>query len=80
MKLISDASVLRLTHEGIDKFESLSDFDKKSIHHLPSTCKDSIPAIDAYTSNNVGANAFFAGESTSSISVSRLITSVNDEK
>jgi hypothetical protein len=35
MKLSSDASVLRLTKEGITNFESLTDFDKKSLERLP---------------------------------------------
>lgn len=35
MKLSSDASVTRITHEGITNFDSLADFDKKSIKCLP---------------------------------------------
>ena len=45
MKLSSDASVLRLTKEGITNFESLTDFDKKSMERLPATCKVAITAI-----------------------------------
>ena len=46
VKLTSDASVLRVTHECITNFASLSDFDKKSIENLPSVCKNSIPTIE----------------------------------
>ena len=80
IKLSSDASVLRVTHEGITNFASLSDFDKKSIENLPSVCKNSIPAIEADPTNSITREASVAGENVSSISVSRLITAVNAAK
>ena len=39
MKISSDAAVLRLTHEGLTNYDSLLDFDTKSIERLPATCK-----------------------------------------
>ena len=80
MKLSSDALVLRLSHEGITNFASLSDFDKKSNQNLPNICKNSIPAIDADASSNIGATAAVSEANVSSILVSRLVTSVNAVK
>ena len=42
MKLSSDAAVHRICKEGITTFDSLTDFDKKSLERLPSVCKESI--------------------------------------
>ena len=80
MKLSSDASVLRLTHEGITNFDSLSDFDKNSIQLLPQTCKNGIAAIVSDLPNNVAAEAAVPGANVSSISVSRLITAAHAAK
>jgi hypothetical protein len=80
IKLSSDASVFRFTHEGITNFVSLSDFDKKSIENLPSVCKNSIPAIEADPTNSIAPEASVVGANVSSISVSRLITATNAAK
>ena len=80
MKLSLDASVLRLTHEGITNFTCLSDFDKKSIQDLPNIYKKSIPVIYACASNNIGAEAAVSGANISYILVSRLATAVNTAK
>ena len=53
IKLNSDAAVTRITHEGITNFDSLADFDKKSIKRLPQICKESIPAIVVDADNDV---------------------------
>ena len=52
MALSSNAAVKRLTHEGIINFESLFDFDKKSLESLPTTCAKTIPAIRADPANH----------------------------
>ena len=80
MKLSSDASVLRLTHEGITNFACLSYFDKKSIQCLTIICKNSTPDIDADVSNNIGAEGTIAGANTSSISVIRCVVAVISSK
>ena len=80
MKLSSDASVLRLTHEGITNFASLSDFDKKSTQLLPQIYKNRIAAIVEDLPNNIAAEAAVPGANVSSISVSRLIIAVNAAK
>ena len=77
MKLSSDDLAIRLTHEGVTIFSSLSDFDKKSIENLSSVCENSVPDIEADVSNNVAAEASIAGAIFSSILVSRLVTAVN---
>ena len=50
MKLSSNAAFIQIAHEGITSFDSLLDFDKKSILSLPTICKESIPAIPAESS------------------------------
>ena len=80
IKPSSDASVLRVTHESITNFASLSDFDKKIIENLPSICKNSISAIEADPTNSIAPEASVAGVNVSSISVSRLITAANATK
>ena len=80
IKLSSDAAVLRVTHEGITNFASLSDFDKKSIENLPGVCKNSIPAIEADPTNSIASETSVAGANVSLISVRRLITAVNATK
>ena len=77
MKLSSDASVLRLTHEGVTSYDTLVDFDKAAIKNLPRVCKGSIDAISADMSNNVQAEAAVPGANVSSISVQRLIVAAN---
>ena len=76
MKLSSDASVLRITHEGITNYESLLDFDTKSIERLPATCKGTINAIVADDGAGITAEPEIAGANLSSISVRRLIVAV----
>ena len=77
MKLNSKASVLRLTKEGITNFESLTDFDKKSLEGLPAICKSSIKAIAADAANDIVAERLVPGASLSAISVRRLIVAMN---
>ena len=77
IKLSSDAAVTRITHEGITNFDSLADFDKKSIERLPQICKEAIPAIVVDAANDVEAEIAVNGANISSISVRRLITAAN---
>ena len=77
MKLNSKATVLRLTKEGITNFESLTDFDKKSLEGLPAICKSSIKAITADAANGIVAERLVPGASLSAISVRRLIVAMD---
>ena len=77
MKLSSNAAVLRISHEGIANYESLLDFDKKSIQKLPVTCRSGIPAIAADVPNGISAEADVPGANINSITVRRLIFSSN---
>ena len=77
MKLSSNAAVLRLTKEGITNFESLTDFDKKSMERLPATCKETIAQIARDRANNIPAENEVPGANISSISVRRLIVAMN---
>ena len=76
MKLSSDASVFRVTHEGITSYDTLVDFDKAAIKNLPRLCKESINAIAADMENNVQAEAAVPGANVNSISVQRLIVAI----
>ena len=77
MKLNWDDSVLRLIHEGIANFASLSDFDKNTIENLSSVWKNSIPDIEADPRNSTTAEAYVAVARISSILVRRRITVFN---
>ena len=61
MKLSSDASALRISHEGITNFASLSGLDKKSIDNLTSVCKSNVPVIEANPTNSFASEASVAG-------------------
>ena len=80
IKLSSDASALRVTHEGITNFASLSDFCKKSIEILPIICKNIILAIEGDATNSIVADASIPRTNISLTSASRLITSFNSAK
>ena len=81
IKLSSDNSVsCRLVAEGINNYEALLDFDKKSLQSLPATCKEATPAIAADVANGITAEASVAGATISLISVQRLIVAMNAAK
>ena len=77
MKLSSDASVLRVTHEGITSYYTLIDFDQSAIKNLPRVCKGSINTTADDVANNIQAEAAVPGANVSSISVQRLIVAAN---
>ena len=77
MKLSSDTSVIRVTHEGITSYNTLVDFDKSAIKNLPRVCKGSIDAIAADIANNVQAEAEVPCANVSSIYFQRLIVAAN---
>ncbi len=80
MKLSSDAAVNRITYEGITNFESLLDFDDKSIESLSTICKETIPEITEDIGNGIAAEAEVNGANISSISIRRLIVAVQAAK
>jgi hypothetical protein len=77
IKLSSDAAVTRITHEGITNYDSLANFDKKSIERLPQICKENIPAFVEDNTNEIQAEPAVNGANISSISIFRLITASN---
>ena len=77
MKLGSDASVLRVTHEGITSYDTLVDCDKAAIKNLPRVCKEYIDAIADDVANNVQAETAVPGANVSFISFQRIIVSTN---
>ena len=80
MKLSSDAAVTRILHEGITTFESLTDFDDKSIGRLPTVCKEDIEEIREDSANGIQHEPPVRGATISSISVRRLIVAVQAAK
>lgn len=80
IKLSSDAAVTRVLYEGIKNYDSLLDFDTKSIQALPVTCIKTIPAIAADSAAGIAAENEAPGANASSISVRRLIVAVNATK
>ena len=77
MKLSSDASVLRVTHEGITSYDTLVDFDKAAIKNVPRVCKGSIDVISVDMTNNLQSEAAVPGANVSSIYVQMLIVAAN---
>ena len=77
IKLSSDNSVARLVAEGINNYEALLDFDKKSLQSLPARCKEATPAIAEDVANGITAEPSVAGATISLISVQRLIVAMN---
>ena len=55
MRLMSDVSVLRLSHEVITKIASLSELDKKSIEDFLRNYKRRMPDVEVDASNNISA-------------------------
>ena len=69
IKLSSDAAVTRITYEGVTKFSSLQDFDKKSVESLASICKEKIPTVTADPANGISEEIKITGANTPSISI-----------
>ena len=65
--------VRRIAHEGLTSFQSLLDFDKKSIEALQKACKDTVPEIEADIENGVAGQAEITGVSIPSKCILRLI-------
>ena len=73
-KLISDASVIRVTYEGTISFESLTDFYKTSIEYLPRTCREKIIAITEDVPAGITTESEVPCVNIGTISVQRLST------
>ena len=73
MKLTTDSAVNRIIKEGLTGFDTLTDFDKKSIQNLPSICKETVAAIPEDVAAGQAAEAAVPGANISTISTRRLI-------
>ena len=80
MKFSLDALVIRLTHQHITNFSSLSSFDDESIQNLHSVCENSILSIEEDAINTIAAESSVSKASVSSILVSRLVTAFNADE
>ena len=71
------AVVLRVAHEGLTAFESLLDFDEKSIKALQTACKEKVPAIAADPDDGIVAQQEISGVSIPSKCILRLIEAIH---
>jgi hypothetical protein len=71
------AVVLRVAHEGLTAFESLLDFDEKSIKALQTACKEKVPAIAADPDNGIVEQPEIPGVSVPSKCILRLIEAMH---
>ena len=80
MKLITDSAYNRTVSEGITSFDSLLDFDKKSIQTLPTVCKVTITAIREDLATGQPNEPAVPGANVSVISTQRLIVAMHAAK
>ena len=73
----TDALVNRVAHEGLNFFDSLLDFDEKSIKALQTACKEKVDAINADAALGIAAQAEIPGVSIPSKCILRLIEAVH---
>ena len=77
MKLYPNNSDSCLAVEGINDYEALLDFDKKSLQSLPTTCKVATPPIAADATNGITAKPSVADAIISLIPLQRIIVALN---
>ena len=80
MKLSYDASVLRITYEGLTNFRSFMDFYRDSIESLSKYWSNNIYAIVADVPNGIASKKAVPGTNISTISIRSLDISTNDVK
>ena len=80
MKLSSDASVLRITCEGLTKFQSFIDFDHNSIKSTSKACSNNIDRIVADVPNLIASENATPDTNISTISILRLVVANNAVK
>jgi hypothetical protein len=77
MKLTQDSAINRIIYEGLTNYESLLDFDKKSIQSLPTVCKAPVAEVVGNAAEGIVAEAAIPGATISTISTRRLIVAMN---
>ena len=80
MKLSLDASVLRITYEGLIKFLYFTYFHHNSIYSLSKSCSKNIDAIVDDATNGIAAKNAVLGTNISTISICRLVVAKNAVK
>ena len=76
MNLSSEGAVPWIKYENITNWNSLLDFNMRSIQLLPQICKGIIQVILANSNKNVQAKAEVLGANISSVSVHYLLVAV----
>ena len=77
MKLSSYASVLRITYEGLKKFDSFTDFDRESIESLGKAYSKTIDDIIADPPNGIQAENEVPQTNISTIYIRRLVVATH---
>ena len=77
MKLSSGKAISCLVAEGINNYEALLHFDKKTLQYSPTIFKEKTAAIVADASAGITAEASVASANISLISVQRIIIASN---
>ena len=75
--MLTNAITTQVNHECLSTYESLLDFDTKSIKALQTACKEAVPAITADPANNIAAQAAIPGVSIPSKCILRLTEAVH---
>ena len=69
-----------MTYEGITNFASLTNFDKKSIESIPTTCRENTLAIKNDPESDITAEPSITGANRSSIAICQFIVAVKADK
>ena len=77
MKLSSYASVLRITYEGLKKFDFFTDFDRESIESLGKAYSKTIDDIIADPPNGIQAENEVPQTNISMIYICRLVVATH---
>ena len=80
MKISFDASVLRITYEGLTNFQSFLEFDRHSSKSLSKDCSKNIDVIVADVPNGIAAKNAVSGTNIRTISIRRLVVPTNAVK
>ena len=80
INLSFNVAVICMTYEGITNFASLTNFDKKSIESIPTTCRENTLAIKNDPESDITAEPSITGANRSSIAICQFIVAVKADK
>ena len=77
MKLLFNASVLRIRNDGLTNFQSFFDFNRNSIESLSKACSNNIDMIVSDFLNRIAAGNAVPGTNISTILFQQLVVATN---